>query len=140
MPAMMTGFDSSSWDSEGNLFVPLHGIRIAFGLSFLAACVFCIFTYLGDKQWHALNAGNSGSFVTPSWIWGVRVALVLVPFVLSILLLSTRNEHSKAAGAGVAFALFSSGLLFGMAGLLGLFLGISPDPYALLDLVAILMF
>ena len=137
---MMTGPDSSSWDSEGNLLVPLHGIRIALGLSFLAACVFCVFTYLGDKQWHDRNPGDSGEFVTPPWIWGLRIALVLVPFVVSALLLSTRGEHSKAAGAGVAFALFSSGLLLGIAGFLNLFLAISPDPYPLPDFVAILTF
>jgi len=136
----MTGLDSSSWDSEGNLLVPLHGIRIALGMSFLSACVFCVFTYLGDKKWHDLNPGNSGSFVTPPWIWCLRVALVLVPFVLSLLLLSTRSEHSKAAGAGVAFALFASGLLLGIAGLLGMFLGISPGTYALPDVAAILAF
>jgi uncharacterized membrane protein len=65
---------------------------------------------------------------------------VLVPFVLSVLLISTRSEHSKAAGAGVAFALFSLGLLLGIAGLLGLFLAFFPDPYTLPDLVAILTF
>ena len=136
----MTGLDSSSWDGEGNLLVPLYGIRIALGLSFLAACVFCVLAYLGDKQWHDLNPGNSGSFVTPPWIWGLRIALVLVPFVLSVLLLSTRSEHSKAAGAGVAFALFSAGMLFGLAGFLCLFLGIAPGPYVLPDLAAILAF
>jgi hypothetical protein len=136
----MTGLDSSPWDSQGNLLVPLHGIRIALGLSFLAACVFCVFTYLGDKQWHDLNPGNSGSFVTPPWIWGLRFALVLVPFVVSLLLLSTRSEHFKAAGAGVAFALFSTGLLFALAGIVGLFLGIARGPNVLPELAAILAF
>jgi hypothetical protein len=139
-PRHHDGFRLSSWDSEGNLLVPLHGIRIALGLSFLAACVFSVFTYLGDKEWHELNPGNSGSFVTPEWIWGLRVALVLVLFVISLLLLSTRSEHSKAAGAGVAFALFFSGLLLGIAGLVGVFLGISPGTYALPDVAAILAF
>ena len=137
---MMTGLDSSSWDSEGNLLVPLHGIRIALGLSLLAASVFCVLTYLGERRWHDQNPGDSGSFVTPPWIWGLRLTLVLVPFVLSVLLISTRSEHSKAAGAGVAFALFSLGLLLGIAGLLGLFLAFFPDPYTLPDLVAILTF
>jgi len=136
----MTGFDSSSWDTEGNLLVPLRGIRIALGLSFLAAGVFCVFTYLGEKKWHDLNPGNSGSFVPPTWIWGLRAVLVLVPFVVSLLLLSTRSEHSKAAGAGVAFALFSAGSLLGLAGLLAVFLGIFPRTYGLPDVAAILSF
>jgi hypothetical protein len=109
---MTTDLNPDSWDSEGNLLVPLHGIRIALGLSFLAAAGFLWFAYLGDKQWHEQNpGGGADGLVIPLWMSTLRIALPLVPFILSALLLSTSSENSKAAGAGVAVALFSSGLL-----------------------------
>jgi hypothetical protein len=137
---MMTRLDSNSLDSKGNLLGPLHRIRIVLGLSFLAACAFSWFNYLGDKQWHYQHPGDSGAFVIPLWMTAVRIALVLAPFVLCAVLLSTRNEHSQAAGAGIAVVLFSSGLFVGVAALLGLFFRFYPDPYAGQDLAAVLTF
>ena len=118
--------------------VPLHGIRIAMGLSLLAAAGFLCFAYLGDKQWHEQNPGSgAGDFVTPLWMWILRIALPLVPFFLSVLLLSTRSENSKAAGAGIAVALFSSGLLFAIAALFSLiFMQFFAVPYILQELIA----
>jgi hypothetical protein len=137
---MMTRLDSDSWDGERNLLVPLHGIRIALSLSFLAASVFFWSNYLGDKQWHYQHPGNYGAFVIPQWMTALRIALVLAPFILSAVLLSARSEHPKAAGAGIAFGLFSSGLIFGVAALLGSFVRLVPDPYVSQDLAAVLAF
>lgn len=139
---MTTDLKPDSWDSEGNLLVPLHGIRIALGLSFLAAAGFLCFDYLGDKQWHEQNpGGGAGGLVIPLWMWTLRIALPLVPFILSVLLLSTRSENSKAAGAGVAVALFSAGFLFAIAALFSLFfMQFYPVPYLPQELIAILTF
>jgi hypothetical protein len=139
---LTTDLKPDSWDSEGNLLVPLHGIRIALGLSFLAAAAFFCFAYLSDKQWHEQNPGpGAGGFVTPLWMWTLRIALPLVPFILSALLLSTSSENSKAAGAGIAVALFSSGLLVAIAALFSFFfMQFSPVPCALQELIANLAF
>jgi Sec-independent protein secretion pathway component TatC len=54
------------------------------------------------------------------------IALPLVPFVLSGILLSIRSRESIAAGAGVAAGLFACGLLYAIAAFLSLFLRFSP--------------
>lgn len=138
---MLEPLNPDSWDSEGNLVVPLHGIRIALGVSLLAAGAFFWFAYLGDKRWHEQHPGDSGAFVTPLWLSMLWIALPLVPFIISALLLSTRSEQSKAAGAGIAAGLFTAGFLFAAAALGGMFfLSFSPDPYVLQDLTAVVVF
>jgi hypothetical protein len=112
------------------------------GLSFFAAVEFLWFGYLADKQWHAQHpGGGADSFVIPLWMSVLRIALPLLPFILSALLLSSRSEISKAAGAGLAFALFSSSLLFAIAALFSMFfMQFSPIAYGLQELIAILAF
>jgi hypothetical protein len=46
---MLEPLNPDSWDGEGNLLVPLHGIRRALGMAFLSAVTFLWFTYLGQK-------------------------------------------------------------------------------------------
>lgn len=48
-PGTMTRLNSASLDSDRNRRVPLHGIRIAMGLAFLAAGAFSWFTSIGGK-------------------------------------------------------------------------------------------
>lgn len=137
----MTHLNSDSWDSDGNRLVPLHGIRIALGLAFLAAGAFLLFTFIGDRQWHEHHPGAGASgFPDPLWMSILWILLPVAPFVLSGLLLSTRSEESKAGGAGVAAGLFACLLIFAIAALLSLFLGFFPDPYALPKAIAILTF
>jgi len=139
---MPTDGKPDSWDSEGNLLVPLHGIRKALGLSSFATVAFFWFGYLADKQWHEQHpGGGADSFVIPLWMSALRIALPLLPFILSGLLLSNRSEISKAAGAGLAFAVFSSGLLFAIAALFSMFfMQFSPIAYRLQELIAIFVF
>jgi hypothetical protein len=138
---MITHLNSDSWDSDGNLLVPLHGIRIAMGLALVAAGAFSLFTFIGDKEWHKHHPGAGASgFVDPLWMSILWIALPLVPFVLSGLLLSTRSEQSKAAGAGVATGLFASTFILAIAALLSLFFRFYPDPYFWQNMVAILTF
>lgn len=68
------------------------------------------------------------------------IALLIVPFVLSGLLLSTRSEESIAAGAGVATGLFACGIIVAIAAFLSLFLRFFPDPYFRQNMIAILTF
>lgn len=141
LPGMMTNLNSDSWDSDGNLLVPLHGIRIALGLAFLAAGAFSWFTFIGDEQWHEHHPGaGAGGFVNPLWMSILWIALPLVPFVLSGLLLSARSGQSKAAGAGIAAGLFACGFIFAIAAFLSLFLRFFPDPYVWENMIAILTF
>jgi len=109
---MMTRLNSASLESDRNRRVPLHGIRIAMGLAFLAAGAFSWFTSIGDRQWHEHHPGTGASGFPDPLCMSIRwIALPLVPFVLSGILLSIRSRESIAAGAGVAASLFACGLL-----------------------------
>jgi hypothetical protein len=138
---MITNLKTDAWDSEGNLVVPLRGIRIALSLAFADACAFFWFGYLGDKQWHQRHPGTGASgVVDPPWMAILWIAIPAVPFLLSMSLLSTRSEHSKAAGAGVAAGLISAAFIFGIAALLSVFFSFFPDPYGWPQVIAVLMF
>lgn len=54
--------------------------------------------------------------------------------------LSRRSEESKATGAGIAAALFACGFFFAIVAFFAEFLAFSPDPYAIENFVAILVF
>jgi len=75
----------------------------------------------------------------PLWITILRIALPLVPFIFSASL-SRRSEESKDAGSGVASPLFACGLFFAIAAFFAGFLAFSPDPYAIENFVAIVVF
>lgn len=137
---MATRLNSNSWDSEGNILVRIHGIRVALGLAFVAACAFSWFASLGDKQWRENHPGSGSGFVNPLWISVLRVALLVVPFIVSWLLLSIRSEQSRAAGAGVAAGLFASGPFLAIAAFLSLFLSFGPEPYFLEEAISALAF
>jgi hypothetical protein len=137
---MVTHPNSASVESEGNRPVPLHGVRIAMAPALLAAGAFYRFTIIPDKQWLENHPGSG--VPSPPWISVLWVALPLVLYVLSWLLLSARSEESIAAGAGVAAGLFTCGLVFAITVLAGFLLGfgLSPDPYAFQNTISILTF
>ena len=139
LPGMITHLNSALYDSDGNRQVPLHGIRIAMALALLAASTFCLLAFIGDKHWRENHPGSG--FQDPLWISILWIALPLIPFILSELLLSTRSEESIAAGAGVAAGLFGCGFIFAIAVFIGSWvLRLSPDPYALQNTISIVTF
>jgi hypothetical protein len=128
---MATLPNPASLDSNGNRPVPRHGIRIALHVSLLAACAFWLFTFISDKQWHERHLGAGASGVPdPLWISILLVALPVVLYLLSLLLLSTRTEELIAAGAGVAAGISPFSLMFSVTASLGnTFFSFFPDPY-----------
>ena len=138
---MTTPLNSNSIDSEGNLLVPLHGIRIAMALVLLPAGAYWLFGFLGDREWHEHHPGTGASGVPdPLWMVILWVALLFVPFSISGLLLSRRSEEYKTVGAGLAAGLFACGLVFAILAFLSEFLQFFPDPYFWENLIAILTF
>ncbi len=116
------------WDSDGNLLVPRYGIQIAMRLALLAASAFWLFLFLAEREVHRLSPEmRGGSFPDSLGRTLLWVALPLVPFLFSGLLLSARSEEAIAAGAGVAAALFLIGLLFSIAAILSLVVGFHPS-------------
>lgn len=138
---MVTNLKTNTWDCDGNLIVPLRGIRIALSLAFADACAFFWFGYLGDKQWHEQHPGTGASAVAdPTWMAILWIAIPAVPFLLSMFLLSTRSENSKAAGAGFAAGLIAVAFIFAVVAILSVFFRFSPDPYAWPEVIAALVF
>jgi hypothetical protein len=135
---MMQG-NAYAWDRDGNLIVPCHGIRIAMALALLAAGAYQLFTFLGDRDWHHHHPGALPIRPEPLWMLALWVTLPLTPVIFSAFLLSRRSEESKAAGAGVAAALFTCGFVFSIGLFLAQFLRLFPDPYVNEDLVAIVI-
>ena len=131
---------SPSSDSEGNLIVPRYGIRTAMLLALVAVSSFCLFTFLGDKQWHQHHPGAPATRTDPIGFTAFWIALPLLPLIFSMWLLSRRSEEAKATGAGVAAGLFVCGSLAAVVAFLAQFLSFFPDPYGLENLVAILVF
>jgi hypothetical protein len=110
-------------------------------LAFLAASAFWLFPFIGDRQWHKDHPGAGASGVPdPLWLLLLWIALPLVPYLLSGLLLSTRGEESKAGGAGVAAGLFAWGFIFAIVAFVSLFFRFSPDPYGLQNTIAVVTF
>ena len=128
------------WDSDGNLLVPRHGIRIAMGLALVAVGAYWLFTFIAEREMRTLNPLQPSQFPDSLWVTILRVALPLVPFIASLVLLSTRGEEGIAAGAGIGAALFLCSLLFSIAALLGFVLTFGPIPYALPLAVSNLIF
>jgi hypothetical protein len=118
------------WDSDGNLVVPRQGIRIAMGLALAAAGAYWLFTFIAEREMRKLNPLQASGFPDSFLVTILWVALPLIPFTVSVLLLSTRSQEAIAAGAGIGAALFLSALLFSIAALLGFVLAFGPVPYA----------
>ena len=118
------------WDSDGNLLVPRHGIRVAMGLALVAAGAYWLFTFIAEREMRTLNPLQPNEFPAFPWVTILWVALPLVPFIVSVVLLSTRSQGGIAAGAGIGAALFLCSLLFSIAALLGFVLTFGPIPYA----------
>lgn len=137
---MLVPFNPGSYDSEGSIIVPRYGIRIVLSVAFLDAWAFTLVTYFADRKWHELNPSSGAtSYIDPPWMYCLWIALPLVPFVLSVLLLSARREDAIAAGAGTATALFSNSLIFAVATALGsMFFGVKI--YPLPTAISILLF
>jgi hypothetical protein len=73
-----------SWDRDGNLIVPRHGIRIAMGLALLSAIAFQLFTFLGNRQWHKYHPGAMPNRAETLWTLMLWIALPLVPFYFCV--------------------------------------------------------
>jgi hypothetical protein len=141
----MTAADDRSlnpdlWDSDGNLLVPRHGIRIAMGLALAAAGAYWLFAFIADREMRRLNPLQPSQFPDSFWVTILWAALPLAPFIVSLVLLSTRSQGGIAAGAGIGAALFLCSLLFSVAALLGFVLTFGPIPYALELAVSNLIF
>jgi hypothetical protein len=137
---MMQG-NPHAWDRDGNLIVPRYGIRIAMAVALFAAGAFQLFTFLGDRSWHQHHPDALPTRPEPLWMLVLWIAFPLVPFTVSALLLSRRSEESKAAGAGLAAALFGCGFVFAAAVFVAEFVGFpAPDPYVFENLIVTLVF
>ena len=69
----MTAADDRSlnpdlWDSDGNLLVPRHGIRIAMGLALAAAGAYWLFAFIADREMRRLNPLQPSQF--PEFLLG----------------------------------------------------------------------
>jgi hypothetical protein len=109
-------------------------------LALVATGSFCVFTFLGDKHWRQHHPGALPIRTDPIAVIALWIALPLLPLIFSMLLLSRHSEESKAAGAGVAAGLFTCGSLAAILAFLAQFFSFFPDPYALENLTAILVF
>lgn len=136
----MSPLHADLWDSEGNLLIPRYGIRIAMCLALLAAGAFWLFEFLADTESHKLYPLQPSEFPDSVWRTIQWMALPLVPYLVSGLLLSRRSEEAKAAGAGVAGGLFLCSLPFSIFSVLGLGFFTGPKPYALPILISSLTF
>ncbi len=137
---MMTNSNPGLWDSNGNLIVARHGIRIAMALGVVAAGAYWLFAHLGDRHWYKHNPEDTPVQTDPLWLILLWIALALAPFLVSVFLLSRRAEESKAIGAGVAIAVFAFGFIFSIAAFVGEFLVLSPDPYGWHRLITAVIF
>ena len=83
------------WDSDGNLVVPRHGIRIAMGLALAAAGAYWLFTFIAEREMRKLNPLQASGFPDSFLVTILWVALPLIPFTVSVLLLSTRSQEGS---------------------------------------------
>src|SRR5437660_9688397 len=98
---MVTRPNPASPSSNGNHPDSLHGIRIGLGIAFLTACAFC-FLYLHSAAVQHDRANKP----LPAWVDILSIAFLILPFLVCLSLISTRQHKSIAVGAGVAFASF----------------------------------
>lgn len=89
------GLDPDLWDSDGNLLVPRHGIRIAMGLALAAASVYWLFTFMAEREMRQLNPLQPSEFPDSILVTILWVALPLIPFTVSVVLLSTRSQEAS---------------------------------------------
>jgi hypothetical protein len=111
--------------------VPLHGIRISMVLALAAASTALYYIQAAGKVVDRLHPDGLKGVPDPTWISVLWVALPLVPYLLSLGLLSTRSTACVAAGAGIAGGLFATLLILspGMGAGLFVALGLSQAPY-----------
>jgi hypothetical protein len=97
----------------------------------VAACTFWLLFFTSSAVQHDRKNG-SGTASEPLWALLLVLAFVLIPYVLSFVLVSTRTDKSIAAGAGVAAGFFSIIVLFSPYTLLAMFviLGLSSWDHA----------
>jgi hypothetical protein len=124
-----TGTNTDLWDRDGNLYVPRHGIRIAMGLALVAAVAYWIFSFVSEVEDRRQHPLQPSGFPHSLWLLIWWIALPLLPFAVSLVLLSRRSEEAIAAGAGVGAALFLCSLLYSILALFGFMLVFGPVPY-----------
>ena len=100
-------------------------------LALIAAGVYFLFTFVAEREMRRLSPLQPSEFPDSLRVTTLWVALPLVPFIVSLALLSTRSQEGIAAGAGIGAALFLCSLLFSVAALLGFVFAFGPVPYAL---------
>lgn len=138
---MTAHLNSESWDSGGNLIVPRHGIRTAMFFALFPTGIFCYLTFLGYQQQLKDHPYEATRFHDPLWMVILWSALPLVPFIVSMVLLSGRSQESKGAGAGVAAVLFAWGIFWSVLLFFAEFyFRLAAEPYIWQELVAILVF
>lgn len=69
------------------------------GLALAAASVYWLFTFIGEREMRKLHPLQPSQFPDSFWVTILWVALPLVPFIVSVVLLSTRFS---SAAAGIA--------------------------------------
>src|ERR1700690_3622345 len=122
--------------------LPLHGIRIAMVVALAAAGTSWYYMQAAQKVVDQLHPDALKGVPDPTWISVLWAALPLAPYLLSLVLLSTRRTASVAAGAGIAGGLFAWFLMLspGMGMGLTLGFGLSQAPYFLQTAISLLVF
>ncbi len=112
-------------------------------LALVPVATYCMFSQMADRAWHQRNPESGASdFVNPQWMSMLWFAFLLAPYVVSLILLSTRNAKSKVVGSGIAAGFFGLALAaspFMFAGLILAF-GLSQAPYGLQTAISLLVF
>ena len=83
-------------------------LRIALIAAFLATCAFFFFFFASAAMQHDRANGRAA---VPVWVVLLAAGFLLAPYVISWLLLSTRDRKSIATGAGVACGFFGAFLI-----------------------------
>ena len=83
-------------------------LRIALIAAFTATCLFFLLFFISVARQHRLQEGRPSP---PVWVFLLGIAFLLAPYIISWLLLSTREQERTAAGAGVACGFFGAFVL-----------------------------
>jgi len=74
-------FNPGSGDSDGNLVVPRHGIRIAMGLALVAAGAYWLFTFISEREMRTQNPLQPSPFPESLWVTILWVAVAKSRFL-----------------------------------------------------------
>jgi hypothetical protein len=111
-------------------------------LALAAAGTSLYYMQTAQKVADQLHPDALKSVPDPTWISVLWAALPLAPYLLSLVLLSTRRAASVTAGAGIAGGLFAGFLMLSPGMGMGLFLGfgLSQAPYFFQTAISLLVF